>query len=134
MSEANKAVVNRFVVEFQCKRDVSVCLELTADDFVDHTPWEPGQDDKQSVIDGHRPLFDAFPDLWFHVVQQFSEGDHVITHKRLTGTHRAEFGGVPATGRSIDFQYADIVRVRDGQVVEHWMFFDQLGLMAQLTG
>ena len=132
MSEANKALVRRFIEEYQCGRDESVALEITADDYVDHTPYEPGQTDKQGVLAGHRSLFDAFPDLRFDVVQQFADGDKVITQKTISGTHLAEFEGVPATGKSVRFDYADIVTVRDGQVTEHWMFLDRLELMSQI--
>jgi predicted ester cyclase len=40
--------------------------------------------------------------------------------------------GHPPTGKSIDLDVIDIVRVQDGLVVEHWGIADQLGMMAQL--
>ena len=40
--------------------------------------------------------------------------------------------GIPPTGREVAIEVIDIVRVADGQVVEHWNVVDQLGLMRQL--
>jgi predicted ester cyclase len=40
--------------------------------------------------------------------------------------------GIPATGNPVAFDVIDIVRVRDGQLVEHWNVVDALGLMQQV--
>ena len=61
-----------------------------------------------------------------------AEGDRVMTYKTFTGTHTGEFQGIPPTGRPVRFDVMDIVRLEDGQIVEHWGLVDQLGLMRQL--
>jgi predicted ester cyclase len=61
-----------------------------------------------------------------------AEGDCVVTKKTFTGTHTADFGAVPATGRRVRLQYVDIMRVRDGRIVEHWLSMDQLSFLRQL--
>jgi predicted SnoaL-like aldol condensation-catalyzing enzyme len=43
-----------------------------------------------------------------------------------------EFMGIPPTGREVAFDVIDIVRVRDGQLVEHWNVVDAMALMTQL--
>jgi predicted ester cyclase len=48
------------------------------------------------------------------------------------GTHTAEFGGIPPTGREVTLQFADIMRVRGGRITEHWLSMDQLSFMQQL--
>ena len=62
----------------------------------------------------------------------YAEGDAVITKKTFVGTNQAEFMGVPATGRRVSFQYVDIMKVRDGRIIEHWNVVDQLSWMVQL--
>ena len=62
----------------------------------------------------------------------FAEDDAVITKKTFAGTNQAEFMGVPATGRHVSFQYVDIMRVRDGRIIEHWNVVDQLSWIIQL--
>ena len=49
-------------------------------------------------------------------------------HERFSDT----LMGMPATGKTYDISETHIVRIRDGQVVEHWRDGDTLGLMQQL--
>jgi predicted ester cyclase len=63
---------------------------------------------------------------------QLSDGDKVVTRKTFQGTHRGELMGIPPTGNPVAFDVIDIVRVRDGQLVEHWNVIDTLGLMQQV--
>ena len=40
---------------------------------------------------------------------------------------------MPATGKSVDFQGVDIVRINDaGKAVEHWGVTDTMAMMQQL--
>jgi predicted ester cyclase len=66
------------------------------------------------------------------VLDQFAEGDKVMTYKTFRGRHTGTLFGVPPTGHEVEFAVMDIVRFRDGQIVEHWGLVDQAGLMAQL--
>ena len=60
-------------------------------------------------------------------------GDTVWTRVRITGTNDGEFMGMPATGKSVDFQGVDIVRISDaGKAVEHWGVTDTMAMMQQL--
>ena len=63
-----------------------------------------------------------------------AEGDTVAVRGRMTGTHRDEFMGVPASGLTIDVGVSDFLRVDGGLVVEHWGVMDTGALMQQLTG
>jgi predicted ester cyclase len=40
--------------------------------------------------------------------------------------------GIPPTERKVAFDVIDIVRVRDGLMVEHWNVVDAMALMTQL--
>jgi hypothetical protein len=57
----------------------------------------------------------------------------VAAHSRSTGTHQGEFFGVPASGKAVEWQDADIWRFSaDGKVVEYWNYVDMLALMQQM--
>ena len=60
------------------------------------------------------------------------EGDLLCFRSTTTGTHEGEFMGVPPTGKRISVPGFDMVRVRDGQVTEHWGLIDAMTLMQQL--
>jgi predicted ester cyclase len=80
-------------------------------------------------FDGFRA---AFPDFRATVLDQIAEGDTVVTREVFTGTHRGSFQGVEPTGREVEIDVIDIVRVADSKIVEHWNCVDRLGLLAQL--
>jgi predicted ester cyclase len=50
----------------------------------------------------------------------------------VTGTMRAEFGGVPGTGRSFRMDQAVIAHLRDGKVEEAWEIADVAALRLQV--
>ena len=69
----------------------------------------------------------AFPDVHMHVEDVLPSGDKVVARMRATGTHEGEFMGMPATGKSIDVQFVDIIRFGDdGLAREHWGVFDAM--------
>ena len=73
------------------------------------------------------------PDLRCLVGPSSAPGrDRVATKKTFTGTHSAPLGDLPATGRSVSLQFVDIMRVRDGRIIEHWLSMNQLSFMQQL--
>ncbi|WP_432431246.1 ester cyclase [Agrobacterium tumefaciens] len=42
------------------------------------------------------------------------------------------FMGIAATGRATRFNVMDVMRVRNGQITDHWTVADGAGLMAQI--
>jgi steroid delta-isomerase-like uncharacterized protein len=74
----------------------------------------------------------AFPDLHFAVEQVIGEDDMVLTRWTLTGTHSAEFLGIPATGRRISVQGMSLDRIADGMIVEGFDGWDNWGVRVQL--
>jgi steroid delta-isomerase-like uncharacterized protein len=130
--ETNKRVVRRFVDEYQTQGDERALEELLAPDLLDHSR-PPGVD---PGAEGVRQQFDrlraALPDLRATILDQVAEGDKVVTRKVFEGTHRGELLGIPPSGRRIEIGVIDIVRVRDGRIVEHWARVDELGLLRQL--
>src|SRR4051794_38832492 len=43
-----------------------------------------------------------------------------VTVQSRTGTHKGEYLGVAPTGKRVTFNSTDIIKVRDGFMVEHW--------------
>ena len=63
---------------------------------------------------------------------KLAEGDKVVTRFEWTGTHRGEFLGVPATGRSVKVWGVVIDRLEAGRIKDTRILMDALGLMMQL--
>ena len=114
------------------RRNVDAIDELLTEDFVEHIP-APGQSTgRQGAKDFIGQVLQAFPDLELEVENQIVEGENVAAVLRMTGTHRAAFVGIPATGKKISVHVLDIGRVRDGRFSDHWGLADISNLIVQL--
>ena len=48
-----------------------------------------------------------------------------------SGTHKGEFQGFPPTNKRVKIRSADLYRIENGKIVEHWDVVDQLDLLQQ---
>ena len=113
--------------------DIDGFGRLLADDFVerDEIPGLPPT--KEGVVQYFRLLLAAFPDMKMDVQDSFASGDKAVARLRVSGTHKGEFMGIPATGNLVSMNLIDITRFGDdGLAREHWGVADQLALMQQL--
>src|SRR5205807_1038455 len=134
VSEAAKAVVRRNTEEVQSKGNFELFEELFADDFLDHTPQPGRTPDKAGARELYHVLREAFSDFHAEIHWQAADGDLVTTYKTYHGTHQGLFFGIAHTGREIHFETVDAMRVRNGQIVEHWGVANLLSLLQQLGG
>ncbi|MHC9292333.1 ester cyclase [Mycobacterium sp. LTG2003] len=63
---------------------------------------------------------------------QTVDGDLVTTYKTYHGTHHGDFLGIAPTGRLVQFETVDAMRVRDGRIVEHWGVANLYSVVGQL--
>jgi predicted ester cyclase len=77
-------------------------------------------------------LFNAFPDFRMDMEDIIVEGDKVCWRHRMTGRNTGEFMGMPPTGKSIDINGFDMLRMVDDKAAEHWGVNDGLKMMQQL--
>jgi steroid delta-isomerase-like uncharacterized protein len=132
MSDRNKAIVRRLVEQWQAGHRREVGEELLADDFVDSAHGTDSRTSKKRALDWWDQTFRAFPDFTAEIRHIVAEGDLVATYKRFSGTHAGEFMGIPATGRRASFDAFDLLKLRGGKVVDHWVVLDVAGLLQQL--
>lgn len=131
-AEDLKKLNERFNDEVFGRKNINAIDELLTDDFVEHTP-APGQaTDRQGAKDFIGMMLQAFPDVNYTIDRQIAEGDTVSSVGKMTGTHKAPFMGVPATGRKVSIQVMDTGRVRGGKFSEHWGMVDVPAMMTQL--
>jgi steroid delta-isomerase-like uncharacterized protein len=130
--ERNKAVIRRFVEEVQNGKDFDAYDELNDPDFVNLSSPPGVPSDREGGKLFLQAFAQAYPDATFTINDMIAEGDQVVTRKTMSGTNTAEFAGVPATGRRVTLEYVDIMRVRDGRIVQHWNILDQFSWLTQL--
>jgi steroid delta-isomerase-like uncharacterized protein len=113
--------------------DIDAFGALLADDFVEHEETPGLAPTKEGVTAFFRAHLAAFPDMRMEAQDVFASGDRVAARVRLTGTNQGPFMGMPATGKHVDIQLIDIMRMGDdGLCHEHWGVLDALAMMQQL--
>ncbi len=131
--EKHKAVISRLFTEVFGAGNMDALDDILAAEVVWHdaTAQETkrGSENVRQVAILFRT---AFPDARFPLYDLIAEGDKVVARWGLRGTHRAEFLGIPGTGRSVEVSGMVIYRLAGGKVVEYWGNCDTLGLMQQL--
>jgi len=129
------AVTMRSTYERINKGDIAGFGDLVAEGFVEHQgAGGPGfPPTKEGTLEFFRTLVAAFPDWRMTVEDLIAAGDKTVARVTVTGTHKGEFIGVPASGRQVEVQLIDIMRFDEaGLVCEHWGVADMLSLMQQL--
>jgi predicted ester cyclase len=108
--------------------------EIIAPEFVNRTapPGVPKGPEGILYFFNHflRP---AFPDMQVEIKRQVAEKDIVTTHKVFHVTHKGDFMGIPSTGKNINIEVMDIIRLKNGKFVEHWNVLDWQNVITQLT-
>jgi predicted ester cyclase len=106
--------------------DYSAIYEHFAPEFASHateriTPAAVGTDIRPQEQKFWEMAHAAFPDMQFRVDVLIEANDLVVSNWTMTGTHTgAHYYDVPPSGEPVIINGTAILRIRDGQVVEHW--------------
>ena len=60
-----------------------------------------------------------------------AENNLVVVFLNGSGTQKGEFQGMPPTNKKINIRSADLYRIENEKIVEHWDVVDQLNLLQQ---
>jgi steroid delta-isomerase-like uncharacterized protein len=126
--EANKAVLRRVVEEVVNGGNLAPVDALYSPNYVQRTFGMDLEAEKATLAMQRT----AFPDGRLTVHEMVAEGDKVAWRGTMTGTHRGEMMGIPATGKSVAFAIHSVTRFAAGRIAENWAHSDQLGLMQQM--
>jgi len=133
ITEKNKAAVRRFNQEVIAEGNLESFSELMDERFVNRSAPEGMNNGPDGMIYFFNEILrPAMPDVRVTIHQQVVEGDLVTTRKTIGGTHTGTLLGIPATGREINIDVIDIVRVKDGKYFEHWGITSLPEVLSQL--
>jgi steroid delta-isomerase-like uncharacterized protein len=130
-ADESNAVVDSWIQAWNA-HDAEAAEPLVTDDYKRRDPSAPDIDGPEGQRAFIEQVFNALPDVRIEELHRVAEGDLIAVHVILTGTHRGEIFGVPATGATVRFQSQEMYRVRDGKIAEQFVLLDSLGLMQQL--
>lgn len=132
-SEQNKAIARQLIEEVFNQGNISLIDTLLATDFIEHEELPPGvPSGREAPKQLTTMLRSAFPDFKATINDLIAEGDKVVIHMTWNGTQQGEFMGIPPTGKRISIGIFDILRIAEGQIVEHWGLMDSMAMMQQL--
>jgi len=109
------------------KGDTQAVFDTFAPEFFTHvatrvSPDVIGADLRPAEVMFWEEMARAFPDREFvvHKVWVVDDGDTVISHYSMKGTHLGSFFGAPPTGKKVEINGTAILRFENGKIVEHW--------------
>ena len=132
-AERLRALARRWIDEGWRAGHAEVVDELHAAEFVDHdAAGRPP--DSAGFKHGIARLYAAFPDFVATIEDLVVEPASGAVTIRWTGsgTHQGTYLGAAATQRRITFKGIEILRVRQGKIVERWGEWDGIDLLQQL--
>ncbi|HAM03851.1 MAG TPA: hypothetical protein DCQ30_16745 [Acidimicrobiaceae bacterium] len=106
--------------------DSDAVYEFFSEDFHSHvaeriSPQRIGTDVRRDEQQWWKAIRAALPDMTFTVDLLIESGDLVVSNWTVKGTHTgAAFFDVPPSGEPVTINGTAILRLRDGQIVEHW--------------
>ncbi len=120
----NKEVVLRFNKEVLEDGSIDAINDIIHPDFINHTA--PGTvRGPQGIIDFTiNILRSALTEINVAIFDQIIEGNKVVTRKTVSGTHVANFMGIPPSRKIVNINIIDIITLKDGQYIEHWSIRD----------
>lgn len=119
--EANKAVVRRFYAALNAG-DYAAADALVSADYRHYVVTDTGfrAISWAAFKAGNQGARSAFPDWTLGTDLLIADGEYVAALVTGRGTHRGDFAGIRATGRSVRVPIAVIHQVRAGRLVADW--------------
>lgn len=109
-------------------------LDVVAESAVVYDPAAPdGEVHGRDAIEAFlRETREAFPDFTLRTQTMLADDETVMVEWTVTGTLENEFYGAPPSGRSMELRGMAKTVVRDGQIQEDRLYYDQKEMLAQL--
>jgi steroid delta-isomerase-like uncharacterized protein len=125
----NKAVIAAFLEDVINQGRLERADDLVEPHFVELDPLPGQRQGRQGLKEVIGGLRISFPDMHWVVDEMIVEDDKVVTRFTWTGTQRAPFLGVPATGKSVKVKGVVIDQLAFGKMAKSRI---QMGMMQQL--
>jgi predicted SnoaL-like aldol condensation-catalyzing enzyme len=112
-TEKNKQIIRNFIEDTLNSHDVTLS---TADKYFGQGPETEG------FKEYRRRFWEQFPDSHTTIDHIIAEDDKVLVMLTTTGTNKQ-------TGNRVTIKSADLYRIENGMVVEHWDVVDRSGIV-----
>ena len=107
-AERNRAIVTDFFHMFYMEKKTREAFEKhVVADYIQHSPMAPNG--REATLQVLEPFLASQPDLTYEIKRILVDGDLAAVHSHV----------IPAPGER-GIAVIDIVRLKDGKIVEHW--------------
>jgi len=133
MSAANKAIVQRLYEEVWNERKLEVIKEIISASHALQSPNISGSSIGPEAYKRNVLLFLAgYPDLHWTIEDLIAEKDKVVACWTISGTHKGDYMGIPASNKRVSVDGITVHLIADGKIMDSTSNWDALGMMQQL--
>jgi ketosteroid isomerase-like protein len=131
----HQPLIDRHYAEIN-SNDYSDAADLFGPDVMTHVPGAEPLRGIEAFLAYAQGFGRAFPDGRIHRDVYLESGDSVVVEGRFTGTNTGPLqtpaGELQPTGEAMVLPFGDVFRITDGRITEHRVYYDTVGLLAQL--
>ena len=133
MSADSKAIVRCLYEEVWNKRRLELVDEIISPSHALHDPNISGSAIGPEAYKRQVTRFiTAFPDLRFTIEDIVGEKEKLAVAWTISGTHKGDFMGVPATNKKVSVDGITINHIVDAKIMDSYVSWDAWGMMQQL--
>lgn len=126
----SREIAIQAIDEIFIQRNPDAVEKWVVENYRQHQPGIPNG--RKPFKEYLKKLFIAFPDYTGEIENIVVQDDLVSFHFKWWGTHEGTFLGVKPTGKKITRRTADVLRIKNGKIVEHWGIVDQVNMLKDL--
>jgi predicted SnoaL-like aldol condensation-catalyzing enzyme len=115
----NKQLVRNFIEDVLTRHDVGAADKYFAQKPIKHNTQVLGT---EGFKEARRRFFEEFPDSRTRIDHIVAECDKVFAMLTTTATNKQ-------TGKRVTIKSADLYRIENGRIVEHWDVVEATGLL-----
>ena len=105
---------------------------MLADNHLFNVSFSPQPLNREGHIGMIQQMMGSFSGSTHTIEQMITEGDWIVVRGRWKGKHTGDFNGIPASNKTVDFTFTDIMHVVNGKLVEESMEWNAMTLMMQI--
>ncbi len=133
MSINNKVIVRRLYEEVWNKRRLELVDEIISPSHALHDPNVSGSAVGPEAYKRQVTRFiTAFPDLRLTIEDIVGENEKLAVAWTISGTHKGEFMGIPATNKNVSVDGITINHIVNAKIMDSYISWDAWGMMQQL--
>jgi len=137
MSEQENIQVIQASYDAWNAQDLETYSQWRTEDFLGEQAGAPAPLNRAQSRLFAQAYLTAFPDAHLEVTLLIAQGNYVVAHITVTGTHTEPLStptgsSIPATGKPVVMKASETHELQGGKIFRSWSFADLASLMGQL--